>query len=324
MYKFIHALNKFLLFSCFISRSPFGRSWLYVETDQPDGHGTNVVWTNDVEINTIPGSFPPLVNCTYQTDHPIIVPLITQLSSFRVHELVISSSDDERVALSKHRLIRLLAPHTQENPIFFHMTESNSVAFRIAIHQMAEVGFEMLIYSFGSGFNMESKDEIYIERIASDIKYANSKGIEVGGYDLIALDRVVERSWMAIDPTTNKSRGDVCFASGWYDYLLNRTLTFMDRTNLSMVETDGPYGGYSCAVTDHAHHHNNDDSVYQQNILQGNYFKILRERSVYINQPDYYFYQGGSKTGMGYNENQYSLPRWMDISVSRLADRDIE
>ncbi len=275
------------------------------------------MWTNDVEITTIPGSFPPLVNCTYQTDHPIIVSLITQLTSFRVHELVISSSDDERVALSKHRLIRLLAPHTQENPIFFHMTVVISEVFRIVIDQMAEVGFEMLIYSFGSGFDMESKDERYIERIARDIKYANSKGIEVGGYDLIALDRVVQPSWMAIDPTTNKSRGNICFASGWYDYLLNRTLTFMDRTNLSMVETDGPYGGYSCASTSHSHHRNTDDSIYQQNILQGNYFKKLRERSIYINQPDYYFYQGGSKTGMGYNEEQYSLPRWMDISVSR-------
>ncbi len=241
------------------------------------------------------------------------------MTSFRVHELVIGSSDEERVALSKHRLIRLLAPHTQENPIFFHMINASSPAFRAAIDQMAEVGFEMLIYSFGSDFNMESDDETYIKQVASDIAYAKRKGIEVGGYDLISQDRVVQPSWMAIDPATNKSRGNVCFASGWYDYLLNRTLTFMDRTGLIMVETDGPYGGCSCAATDHSHHRDNDDSIYQQTLLQGNYFKILREHSVYINQPDYYFYQGGSKTGMGYNEDQYSLPRWMDISVSRLV-----
>jgi hypothetical protein len=153
--------------------------------------------------------------------------------------------------------------------------------------------------------------------ITSDIAYANRKGIEVGGYDLIALTRQVQASWMAIDPNTGQPRDSACFASGWYDYLLNRTLTFMDRTGLIMVETDGPYGGYSCASTNHVHHRNNDDSIYQQNILQGNYYKVLRERSVYINQPDNYFYQGGSKTGMGYNEEQYSLPRWMDISVSR-------
>ena len=311
----IHVWQMIRLFS--LDRSPYGSSWLLVQNDQPDGHGTNVVWTNDVEVDTIPGSFPPLVNCTYETDHQIVIRLVDQLSSFRVHELVIGSSEVERVALSKHRLLRLLAPHTQENPIFFHMTNSSSPAFRAAIDQMAEVGFEMLIYSFGSGFDIESNDEKYIAQMASDIGYAKSKGIEVGGYDLIALTREVQDSWMAVDPDTGKLRDNACFASGWYDYLLNRTLTFMDRTGLMMVETDGPYGGYSCASTTHAHHHNNDDSIYQQNILQGNYFKILRERSVYINQPDYYFYQGGSKTGMGYNEEQYSLPRWMDISVSR-------
>ena len=270
-----------------------------------------------MEINTIPGSFPPLVNCTYQTDHAIIVPLVTHLTSFRVHELVLGSSEPERVALSKHRLLRLLAPHTQENPIFFHMTDSSSVAFRSAIDQMAEVGFEMLIYSFGSGFNIESTDEKYIEQVASDIAYANSKGIEVGGYDLICWTRKVQAQWLAIDPTTGQPTDSACFASGWYDYLLNRTLTFMDRTNLSMIETDGPFPGYSCASTNHSHHTNVDDSVYRQSLLQGEYFRILRERSVSINQPDNYFYEGGSKTAMGYSEEQYSLPRWMDISVSR-------
>ena len=57
--------------------------------------------------------------------------------------------------------------------------------------------------------------------------------------------------------------------------------------------------------------------MYQQNRLQGEYFGTLRQLGVYINQPDNYFYQGGSKTGMGYDEEQYSLPRWQDLSVSR-------
>ncbi|CAF1288987.1 unnamed protein product [Didymodactylos carnosus] len=268
------------LFSVNQPWSPYGNNWLYVETDQPSGHGTNVIWNYESIVNSIPGSFPPLLNCTYETDHPIVLALKDSISSFRVHELVIGSSNIERVALSKHRLFRLLAPHTQENPIFFHMINGTSVAFRQAIDQMADVGFEMLIYSFGSGFDMESDNATYIKQIADDISYANSKGIEVGGYDLIALTRQVKIEWMAIDP-----------------------------------DTDGPYGGYSCGSTNHSHHRN--DSIYRQNLLQGEYYKILRERSVYINQPDYYFYQGGSKTGMGYNEDQYSLPRWMDISVSR-------
>ena len=52
---------------------------------------------------------------------------------------------------------------------------------------MAEVGFEMMIYSFGSGFKLESNNPAYIQKVANQIKYAHSKGIEVGGYDFIFL-----------------------------------------------------------------------------------------------------------------------------------------
>ena len=39
--------------------------------------------------------------------------------------------------------------------------------------QLAEVGFEMVFYSFGSGFNLEAED---ISGLTADIAYANSKG----------------------------------------------------------------------------------------------------------------------------------------------------
>ena len=64
-----------------------------------------------------------------------------------------------------------------------------------------------------------------------------------------------------------------------------------------MVETDGPYGGYECYSDTHEHHTNVNDSVYWQDQLQGKFFLELRKRNIYINQPDNYFYQGGSKTG---------------------------
>ncbi len=88
-------------------------------------------------------------------------------------------------------------------------------------------------------------------------------------------------------------------------------------TNISVLETDGPYGGYSCSSTSHPHHEGADDSVYWQNRRQAEFYERLAARKIYVNQPDNYFYHGGSKTGMGYNEEQYSLPRWLDLSVSR-------
>ena len=60
-------------------------------------------------------------------------------------------------------MMRTLAPWTLENPIFFHMTNMTSIAIRDVLQQMHEVGFEMMIFSFGSGFNMESTDKKYLD-----------------------------------------------------------------------------------------------------------------------------------------------------------------
>ena len=156
-------------------------NWFYIETDQ--AHGTYIQWTTDPHEDRLPGSFEPMVNVTYEVSSSLPVPCITLTTdgfqSFRVHELAIGSSDETRRALSRHRMFRLLAPQAQENPIFFHLTETDESSFRNAVDQLSEVGFEMLIYSFGSGFNLESTDESYIQKIKEQVQYANNKGIEV-------------------------------------------------------------------------------------------------------------------------------------------------
>jgi len=78
---------------------------------------------------------------------------------------------------------------------------------------------------------------------------------------------------------------------------MEHVINFMDYTGLTMVETDGPYPGYACSSTNHSHHRDVTDSIYQQLKLQSQMYRVLRNREVYINQPDDYFYQGGSKTG---------------------------
>ena len=93
--------------------------------------------------------------------------------SYKVFEVLVGSSNPERKGLALRKLKRLLAPQSQENPIYFHMTNGSSVAFRKTVDQLAEVGFEMVFYSFGSGFNLEADD---ITTLKADIAYANSKG----------------------------------------------------------------------------------------------------------------------------------------------------
>ena len=151
------------------------------------------------------------------------------------------------------------------------------------------------------------------------VEYARSKGIEVGGYDLIVLDRGhggyggnVGDQWDTVAPD-GSLKPDACLASGWFDKLHELAHGFIAATGLSMLETDGPYGGGGCASRNHRYHFGAEDAVFMQNRKQGEFFTELRRAGVFVNQPDDYFFQGGSKSAMGYDENQFSLPRWRDL-----------
>jgi hypothetical protein len=238
----------------------------------------------------MPGSFQAVVNCSFS---PIAsIPIGNGITTFRVLELVVGSSDPERVSLAKDRMLMILAPQVMENPLQFHTVTSSSTTVRAIIDQLSEVGFDMLIYSFGSGMNMESDNITYIQQIAADVAYARQKDIEIGSYDLISWDRIVKSEWMAIK--SGKKKG-ACFASGWYDYLLSRITRVIDQTSMTVIVTDGPYPGYPCSSTNHSHHRSQFDSTYMQTLLQGDFYKILRKRGVYISQPDGYFYQGANR-----------------------------
>ena len=155
--------------------------WLYVGTNQP--HGSAVIWTQDPVAGEMPGSFEEMVDVTYSPPQGEPIPSLNlkdePLESFHVHLLAHGGDDETRRALARHRLFRLLAPQAQENPIFFHMTQADNQSMYEVIDQLAEVGFEMVIYSFGSGFNLESSNETYLAELKEIVDYAHSKGIEV-------------------------------------------------------------------------------------------------------------------------------------------------
>ena len=76
---------------------------------------------------------------------------------------------------------------------------------------------------------------------------------------------------------------------------MGRILNFIEKTKLNAVVTDGPYPGYSCNSTNHSHHEGYQDSIYQQTRLQGEFYRQLRNREIYLNQPDIFFFQGANK-----------------------------
>src|SRR5208282_4156822 len=75
--------------------------------------------------------------------------------TFRTFELLFDSTERERRGLAQRRMYRTLAPWSAENPLMFHVRSARPEDIRKAIQQASEVGFELLIMTFGSGFDFE-------------------------------------------------------------------------------------------------------------------------------------------------------------------------
>lgn len=241
--------------------------------------------------------------------------------SFRTFLVIHDSDDRERQGLGLRKAQRSLAPWATENPIMMHVRSANPKVFREAVDQCAEVGFEMIIYTFGSGLDMENVTPEYLDRIRADVEYAHSKGIEVGGYSLLASRRVSEREDV-INPATGKTGGAIfgnspCLGSHWGDEYFRKITKFIEATGFDLLEHDGSYPGDVCASTAHPGHRGLEDSQWKQWRKISDFYGWCRARGLFLNVPDYYFLTGSSKTGMGYRESNWSLPRERQIILGR-------
>ena len=223
-------------------------------------------------------------------------------TSFTVFELFHAvGADLEARGLATRRMHAILAPQVTENPIYMHCTRSDELSLRRCIEQAAAVGFEMVIISFGAGFDLESTDVAYLKAMRNISDYARSMGVEMGGYDLLAdtRGRGGDPNAECIAPN-GKPDGSTCLASQGSDDVFANILNFVNATKWGSVETDGPFEGESCSATHHTHHRNLADSVYTQWKRNMDFYHSLMTTGVYINAPDPYFLDGTHKDGMGY------------------------
>lgn len=249
------------------------------------------------------------------------IPPGARFVSHRTYLLLQDSDSRERQGLALRKALRALAPWSLENPILMHVRSAESSAFRAAIDQCAEVGFEMAIYTFGSGIEMENLDPAYLARVKADVDYAHSKGLEVGAYSLFS-SRSVSPADDVINPTTGKPGGAIfgnapCLASKWGQEYLQKLKRFIEATGLDLLEHDGPYPGDVCASTSHPGHRGLEDSQWAQWRAAADFYAWCRERGVYLNLPDYYFLAGSNKVAMGYRETNWSLPRDRQVILAR-------
>ena len=241
-------------------------------------------------------------------------------------EMLRDASDRERRGLAECKFWRMMAPWTQENPIFMHVRQSDSEAVKQAIDQCAAVGFEMVIMTFGSGFKIENDSAAYLQRMKELSDYAAGKGIAIGGYSLLASRGAKEQD-AAISHKTGKpaktreegSRFGVspCIASDWGDTYFRKLQNFFTTTGMNVFENDGSYPGDPCASTSHSGHKGYLDSQWKQWKKINRFYRWCRAKGVYLNVPDWYFLSGSNKTPMGYVETNWSLPRAYQEIIER-------
>lgn len=307
----------------------FGRPDLEVFSDYAFGGGdlassSRVVrWRDDPRYTTQVNyrlQTPCLLVCTLPRGPAVeLLPGETE-SSFRVFELACDSTERERRGLALRRAFRVLAPWCTENPLMLHCTRSDDDGVRSAIDQAAAVGFEMVILSFGSGFDLESRDPALLERARSWAGYAKGKGVEIGSYSLLS-SRSIGPETDVIDAATGRPGGAMfgsapCLESEWGQAYFRRLIDFHGSVGFTLLEHDGSYPGDFCASTSHAHR-GLDDSQWTQWQTIAHFYGWARERGLYLNVPDFYYLTGSSKCGMGYRETNWSLPRELQVLHAR-------
>ncbi len=306
---------------------------LYIETDFTSGAMSNeaaqsqtVTWAEDPAHRT-QTNYGNKTPCLLTVAPPLgparVLTPGASLTSFRAWMLPDVKGDAARRALMLGKFYRATAPWTLENPLMFHLVKSDIPSCRAAIDQMAEAGFEMLILSFGSGFNLESTDPAYFAKYKTEVTdYAAEKGIVVGSYSLLS-SRLISDEQDVINPKTNKPGGFAkfgnapCLCSQWgldHFALLKKNL---NAAGFLVHEHDGSYPGDACASTTHPGHAGYEDSRWNQWEQITRYYQWCRGQGIYLNVPDWYFMNGSSRNSMGYREDNWSLPRAMQEIIER-------
>jgi hypothetical protein len=230
--------------------------------------------------------------------------------SFRTFVMPYDSYDRERQGLALRKMYRTLAPWTTENPLMMHARFADWDKVQTAIDQAADVGFEMVILTFGSGFDIEDDSEEYLEKMTQYAEYAGSKGVEIGGYSLLASRTIGHGQDVIMPPGENPTFGNSpCIGSEWGQDYFQKLYNFYQKTGFALLEHDGSYPGDVCISEEHPGHKGYQDSRWEQYATISNFYRWCRSQGIYLNIPDYYYMTGGSKCGMGYREVNWSLAR---------------
>lgn len=281
----------------------------------------SVFWETDslylTQVNYL-RQMPCLLECKPKIGPQQIIPPSGQFESFRTFELLHDNWDRERKGLAERKMYRTIAPWCTENPILMHVRQADDKSVKLAIDQCAEVGFEMVILTFGSGFNLEDQSQKNLQQMKELTDYAHSKGVALGGYSLLASRSIDKENDVVMpDGQTPTFGHSPCLESEWGQNYFNKLYNFYETTGMDILEHDGSYPGDVCMSTEHPGHNGLLDSQWNQYKKITQFYQWCRAKGIYLNVPDWYFLQGSTKIAMGYRETNWSLPRKQQEIIER-------
>jgi hypothetical protein len=228
----------------------------------------------------------------------LLPPLGEPYKFMTMYLTICDTTETERKWLTRRRVVRTLFPQVTESLLYFYSTNATSAGVRRVAAQAAAVGFEAMLLSFGSGFDPSSTNQTYIARVAADTAYAKSLGIEMGGYTLMQNPKNLTGEDTCHSPDARA--GPVAthiadFSTAFHRRYRDNIVDFLRRTGMSMLETDGPYEGATCAVTGASgflHANNSQLTQYTANVAF--YRQLKRELNTFLTVPDPYWNSGGT------------------------------
>lgn len=240
------------------------------------------------------------------------------VASITAYELLFGSDYYEQKLTEIKAMYRIIAPWCTDNVLFFHLISNSSAAIRKTVDQCTETGLEMIIQSFGSGVNMESGSEKYLSRIKKAYDYAHEKGIRIGAYTLAYV-----KNYRPVngDEAINHDYSGICrcLATDWSEQYTKNILRFLDKTGADAIEIDGPYGMMLCSGGKTHNHSDFADSQYKQwKASVVDWYRLIKQKGVYINAPDRHFLNGSNRCGVGYEEISFSEKRAEQLITSRI------
>jgi hypothetical protein len=238
--------------------------------------------------------------------------------TYKVWELIHDSRDKERKGLQIRKMMRVIAPWILENPIMVHVRNGDNKSVKHMVDQCAELGFEKVILTFGSGVNVEDESKENLDRMKMLADYAHSKDITLGTYSLLASRRVIKGNNVVMPKGMRPRFGNSpCVCSKWGEDYFRKLYKFYNYTGQDNFEHDGSYPGDICASTEHVGHKGIEDSRWNQFRVVRDFYRWCRSKGIFLNIPDWYFLNGGNKVGMGYRETNWSLPRKQQEIIER-------